>query len=189
MSWLIVGLGNPGDRYRANRHNIGFLVADELSRRAGADYRSKFHGNHTKIRMADEDAHLLQPSTYMNRSGTSVRAAATFFKVGVERTVVVHDELDIPHGEVRVKVGGGHGGHNGLRSIFEHIGRDFIRIRCGIGRPPYGDVSDYVLSDFNADERATLPTFVDRAADAVESVLRDGTLETMNAFHGKAPSN
>ena len=119
MSWLIVGLGNPGDRYRANRHNIGFLVADELSRRAGADYRSKFHGNHTKIRMADEDAHLLQPSTYMNRSGTSVRAAATFFKVGVERTVVVHDELDIPHGEVRVKVGGGHGGHNGLRSIFE----------------------------------------------------------------------
>ena len=189
MSWLIVGLGNPGPQYEGNRHNIGFLVADELNRRAAGSFRNKFHGNHAKIRIGNEDAHLLEPTTYMNRSGISVGAAASFFKAEPSRTVVIHDELDIPHGEVRIKVGGGHGGHNGLRSIFEHFGRDFVRVRCGIGRPPHGDVSGFVLSDFNADQRATLTTFVDRAADAVESVLRDGPLHTMNAFHKKAAPN
>lgn len=186
MSWLVVGLGNPGASYRGHRHNIGFLVVDELSRRAAGSFRTKFNGNHAKIRLGLEDAHLLQPMTYMNLSGTSLGAAASFFKVPAEKVIVIHDELDIPAGDLRLKVGGGHGGHNGLRSIFQHFGRDFIRVRCGIGRPPHGDVSGYVLSDFNSNERATLGSFVDQAANAVESVLRDGPEHTMNAFHGKA---
>jgi len=189
VSWLVVGLGNPGTQYQGNRHNIGFMVLDELNRRAAGSFRNKFHGQHAKTRLANQDAHLLEPTTYMNRSGISVGAAAAFFKADVAQTIVVHDELDIPHGDVRIKVGGGHGGHNGLRSIFEHFGRDFIRVRCGIGRPPHGDVSGYVLSDFDSHQRATLATFIDSAADAVESVLRDGPQRTMNAFHKKATSH
>ena len=186
MPWLVTGLGNPGPKYATNRHNIGFMVVDELARRAGVGFRQKFNGQVARARLAGEDALLLQPMTYMNRSGTSVAAAATFFKVAPESTVVVHDELDIPFGDVRLKSAGGHGGHNGLRSIFGHFPRDFQRVRCGIGRPTHGDVSNYVLTDFDKDQAPWVQDLIDRAADAVEAILRDGIRKAMNEYNRRA---
>ncbi|MCB9729844.1 MAG: aminoacyl-tRNA hydrolase [Deltaproteobacteria bacterium] len=184
MTWLVVGLGNPGREYAGNRHNIGFMVVDELVRRAGCDWREKFNGRFTKARFGDEDVILLEPLTFMNRSGTSVGAAGAFFKVPQDRAVVVHDELDLAFGQVRVKVGGGHAGHNGLRSIFSHFGKEFVRVRVGIGRPAHGDVSGWVLSDFSKDEAPVVPRLVDAAADAVDRVVREGPGPVMNAYNG-----
>jgi len=186
MPWLVVGLGNPGDRYAGNRHNAGFMVVDELARRYCETFRTKFQSRTTRIRVADQDIVLLEPMTYMNRSGSSVGEAARFYKVEPAETIVVHDEIDLPFGELRLKVGGGHAGHNGLRSIFSHFHRDFVRLRFGVGRPGMGDVSGHVLGDFDAVERATLPDLLDRAVDAIEIVLREGPEPAMNAFHGKA---
>jgi PTH1 family peptidyl-tRNA hydrolase len=186
MPWLVVGLGNPGDRYAGNRHNAGFMVVDELARRYGQTFRTKFQARTTRIRVADQDVVLLQPMTYMNRSGPSVGEAARFYRVEPAQTVVIHDEIDLPFGELRFKVGGGHAGHNGLRSIFEHYPRDFVRLRFGVGRPGMGDVSGHVLGDFDAVERATLSDLVIRAADGIEIVLQEGPEHAMNAFHGKA---
>ncbi len=183
MSWLVVGLGNPGPGYSGNRHNIGFMVVDELARIMGERFRQKFKGDHARGRLGNEDLHLLKPMTYMNRSGTSVGAAAAFFKLPPENVVVIHDELDLQFEQLRVKIGGGHAGHNGLRSIFQHFGRDFVRVRCGIGRPAHGDVSDYVLSDFSRDERITLSHAIDDAVRAVELITGRGPLEAMNAIH------
>lgn len=188
MPWLVVGLGNPGPKYAGHRHNVGFLVVDELARRGAASFRQKFHGQFARARLAGglEDSLLLEPMTYMNRSGISVGAAASFFKVAPAETLVIHDDLDLPFGDVRLKSGGGHGGHNGLRSLFEHFGSDFHRIRCGIGRPIRGgDVSGYVLSDFDSAQRAELPDIVDAAADAIERVLREGTRKAMNTINAK----
>ncbi len=187
MAWLVVGLGNPGPKYSGHRHNVGFMVVDELARRAGASFRQKFQAQFAKARLGRHDALLLEPMTYMNRSGTSVGSAASFFKVPQDETIVIHDELDLPYGDVRLKAGGGHGGHNGLRSIFEHYGRDFYRVRCGIGRPLRGgDVTGYVLGDFSTDQRPTVPDLVDTAADAIEAVLSDGPTKAMNAFNRRA---
>ncbi len=183
MPWLVAGLGNPGPQYAGNRHNIGFMVADELARRAGETFRDKFNARMARGQLSGQDAVLLEPLTFMNRSGTSIAAAATFFKVDIGQVIVIHDELDLPFGALRIKVGGGHGGHNGLRSIFQHLGQDFVRIRCGIGRPAHGDVTGYVLGDFSADERPHLAQLIDTAADAVESVLRVGPGPAMNTFH------
>ena len=183
MPWLIVGLGNPGPSYSAHRHNVGFMVVDELARRVGDSFREKFKGRVARGRLGGDEVTLLEPLTFMNLSGVSVGAAAGFFKVTPERVVVVHDELDLPFGQVRVKVGGGHAGHNGLRSIFAHFGADFVRIRCGIGRPPDGDVSNYVLSGFTRDEQVELGRLVDEAAAAAELVVSRGPLEAMNTIH------
>jgi len=188
MSWLIVGLGNPGPKYANNRHNIGFMVVDELARRAGTDTsQKKFHGLYCKARLGREDAILLKPQQYMNRSGTSVGAAGAFYKLDPDKVLVIHDELDIDFHAIQVKVGGGHGGHNGLRSIFQHFGKGFVRLRCGIGRPPYnGDVSGWVLSDFSKEEVAELPDFIYDAANAAEAILAEGPASAMNSYNGKA---
>lgn len=183
MPWLLVGLGNPGPRYAGNRHNIGFMVAEELARRMGEPFRDKFDGRMARGRLAEEDVVVLEPLTFMNRSGTSVAAAAAFFKVDLPQVVIIHDELDLPFASLRIKVGGGHGGHNGLRSIFQHLGKDFLRVRCGIGRPADGDVTGHVLGDFAAAERGEVASLIDTAADAVETVLRVGPERAMNAFH------
>jgi PTH1 family peptidyl-tRNA hydrolase len=183
---LVVGLGNPGRKYERNRHNVGFMVVDRLRAAHGLpDFREKFSGLFTK----GDALALLEPQTFMNLSGDSVQPAAAFLKVDPGEIVVVHDELDLPWGEVRLKVGGGHAGHNGLRSLIQRLGTpEFVRVRVGIGRPPpgfRGDVADFVLADFDAMERAELPDVVDRAASAVDRVRKDGVAAAMNALNTK----
>lgn len=183
---LVVGLGNPGREYSTHRHNVGFMALDELARRAGADpFRDKFSGLLARAEIAGDQAILLEPQTYMNGSGRSVQAAMAFFKVSPAEIIVLHDELDIPFGEVRLKMGGGHAGHNGLRSIMELCGGgDFGRVRIGIGRPPpdyRGEVASFVLSPFSAEERAAVPDLVKKAGDAVLDIARRGFTAAMNA--------
>lgn len=184
---LVVGLGNPGPKYAGNRHNVGFMVADRLAERCEApSWRDKFKGEFAKARLGRSEVVLLKPMTYMNLSGESVGAALKFFKVPVERLVVVHDELDLAFGTLRVKVAGGTAGHNGLRSIVQHCGGPgFVRLRMGIGRPRgKQDVESWVLSDFDTMERAELPDLLDTAADAVAAVVEKGPRAAMNRFHG-----
>ncbi len=192
---LIVGLGNPGKKYERTRHNIGFMVVERMLRMHGlGDLREKFSALWTKgDATIDAGRHaiaLLLPQTFMNLSGDSVQPAATFLKVAPADIIVVHDELDLPWRDVRVKVGGGHAGHNGLRSIIARLGTpDFVRVRVGIGRPPpgfKGDVADFVLQDFDASERAELPDVMDRAAAAVERVVAVGAASAMNALNKKS---
>jgi PTH1 family peptidyl-tRNA hydrolase len=169
---LIVGLGNPGTRYARTRHNAGFEAVRALAERVKADaWREKFHGELARCSLRGTEALLLCPMTFMNDSGRSVQAAMAFYKVPVSELIVVHDELDLDFGTIRLKVGGGHAGHNGLRSIFQYIGtNDFVRLRIGIGHPPKGftgEVADYVLSDLNSAERAEFPDVIKKATDAL----------------------
>lgn len=185
---LVVGLGNPGRSYAANRHNVGFMVADELASAAGADsFRSKFNGEYTKVEMSGKEVVLLKPHTFMNDSGRSVQAAMAFFKPRIDQVLVVHDELDLPYGTIRLKAGGGHAGHNGLRSIMACIGAgDFGRIRFGIGRPPpgfRGEVADYVLSNFDSIERSELPDLLKKASETVLEVATRGLSAAMNVHN------
>jgi peptidyl-tRNA hydrolase, PTH1 family len=182
---LVVGLGNPGREYASHRHNVGFMTVDELSRKARADaFREKFSGVYARAELGDEPAILLKPMTYMNESGRSVQPAMAFFKVEPKDVIVIHDELDLPFGEVRLKFSGGHAGHNGLRSIVARSGTaDFGRVRLGISRPPpgfQGEVADYVLSSFDAVERAVLPDILAKAADSVLDIARRGFDAAMN---------
>ena len=180
----IVGLGNPGPRYASTRHNIGFDVVDELARRYGGSWQAKFKGRWCKISIGTADLWLLEPETFMNLSGDSVVPFLQFFRLRVEELLVVHDELDLPFTALRLKRGGGHGGHNGLRSIIERTGsREFARLRAGIGRPVHGDVSGWVLSGYGADERPWVQGLVDEGANACESVIRDGLAATQNRVH------
>ena len=180
--WLIVGLGNPGPSYSGHRHNVGAMVADELAARAGASLRShKARAAAAEVRLlasagrtagasaAGERAVIAKPLTFMNESGGPVAGLLSFYKVPVENLLVIHDELDIPFAEVRLKLGGGEGGHNGLRSVTKSIGtRDYLRVRVGIGRPPGRmDAADYVLHDFSSTERKEVPLLISDAADAV----------------------
>lgn len=181
---LVVGLGNPGPKYRKNRHNIGFMVVDELLRRAGASTKEKFKGQWARVSLRGQDVVLLEPMTFMNLSGESVRGAADFFRVEVSNIVVVHDELDLPFGKVKVKQGGGHAGHNGLRSVTQHMGSDYGRVRCGIGRPLSGAPAAWVLNDFPASDGPWVQQMVDTAADAVEAILAQGMAAAMNQFNG-----
>jgi len=184
---LVVGLGNPGSRYQWTRHNAGFMVLDRLSHLAGIPVTKKgssgltgegFWFGHRLI--------LLKPQTFMNLSGRSVAEMARFYKISSEEIIVVHDDLDIPFGQVRLKKGGGHGGHNGLRSIFSDIGTgDFLRLRIGIGRPARGDVVDYVLHPFSANEMQDLAVVLDGAVDTLESLLSDGLEKTMSLFNNR----
>ncbi|MDA0631998.1 aminoacyl-tRNA hydrolase [Nonomuraea sp. MCN248] len=180
--WLIVGLGNPGPGYAGNRHNAGFMVLDELAARAGA--RFKAHKSRAEV-LETRAAVLAKPLTFMNLSGGPVKALADFYKIGPDRIVVVHDELDVPYGALRAKLGGGDNGHNGLRSITKSLGtRDYLRVRFGIGRPPGRmDPAAYVLKDFATAERKDLPFLVDRAADVAESLMERGLEATQNDFH------
>lgn len=186
--WLVVGLGNPGDKYAATRHNIGHMVVNEVAAR-----RSERWGTHkagaavveTRLRPGGPKIILAKPANYMNLSGKPVSALLRFFSLGPERLIVVHDELDIDFDTLRIKRGGGEGGHNGLKSISQSLGtRDYLRVRAGIGRPPGRmDVADYVLRPFGTSERKDLPLHLDRCADAVESLIEDGLTTAQNRFH------
>jgi peptidyl-tRNA hydrolase, PTH1 family len=183
---LVVGLGNPGPRYVGNRHNVGFLVADELADRMGGRFKAHRTGADVlEGRLVGHRVALVKPRSFMNLSGGPVVGAARFFKVPPEQLVVVHDELDLPYGTVRLKLGGGENGHNGLRSITKSLGtRDYHRVRFGIGRPPGRmDPADFVLHDFSATERKELAFSVDRCADAVEALVSMGLEAAQNVFH------
>ena len=184
--WLVVGLGNPGPTYAGNRHNVGSMVLDLLAERAGGRFSAhKGRADVVEGRLAGEHAVLCKPKTYMHLSGGPVASLRDWFKVPVERIVVVHDELDIGFGVLRLKRGGGDNGHNGLRSVTSSIGtKDYLRVRVGIGRPPgRQDPADFVLKDFAAAERKELGFHVDRAADAAEALLTGPLEAAQNVFH------
>jgi PTH1 family peptidyl-tRNA hydrolase len=183
---LVAGLGNPGPGYAGNRHNVGFMVLDELARRAGSKFKAhRGRADVIETRFGPERVVLAKPKSYMNESGGPLASLRDFFKVPAERIVVVYDELDLPFATLRLKLGGGDNGHNGLKSITKSLGsREYHRVRFGIGRPPgRQDPADYVLSDFSTVERRELPFLLDRAADAVEALLRDGLAAAQNTYH------
>lgn len=186
LRWIIVGLGNPGPQYAGNRHNAGQMVLALLAERIGA--RFKAHRTHNDIaegRLSGHQVTLARPQSYMNLSGGPVAALLGFYKLSPERVVVIHDELDVPFGGVRLKLGGGDNGHNGLRSISQSLGtRDYYRARFGIGRPPGRmDPATFVLRDFTPPERKELPFALDRCADAVEAMITKGLVDAQNDYH------
>lgn len=195
--WLVVGLGNPGPTYAGHRHNVGYLVADELARRLGSAPGVRFGRTHKTGRADVVEGRLapagrpgprvvlVRPRAFMNEVGGPTKAVASFYQVPPARIVAIHDELDLAFDTLRVKLGGGDNGHNGLKSLRASFGTgDFHRVRCGIGRPPgRQDVADYVLSDYSSTERKTLPLSVDTAADAVESLVLHGLERTQQQFN------
>jgi PTH1 family peptidyl-tRNA hydrolase len=185
LDLLVAGLGNPGREYAGTRHNVGFMVADELARRLGGSWRAKFSGDLAEVRLNGLRLALLKPQTFMNESGRSVGAAARFFKVEPEDLLVVHDEVDLEPGRLQARLGGGLAGHNGLRSVAQHLGTpEFGRLRIGVGRPERGDprpVADFVLSEFAPE--LDVDSLVARAADAVETVATEGLEEAQNRFN------
>ena len=184
LDWLVAGLGNPGPRYRATRHNAGFMVVDRLAERLGGSWRDRFNGRLCEARDGDARVALLAPQTMMNDSGRSVAAAARFYKLAPERLLVVHDEIDIPLGEVRAKLGGGLAGHNGLRSLAQHLGtQEFARVRLGVGRPERGDprpVVDWVLTPF--EPHVDVDGLVSRGAECTLVVVREGIEAALAAY-------
>ncbi|WP_420123338.1 aminoacyl-tRNA hydrolase [Nakamurella sp.] len=184
--FLVVGLGNPGKQYAGNRHNVGAMVADVLAGRLGSGFKShKAGADIVEGRFGARRVVVAKPRSYMNLSGGATSALAKFFSVPAAQVIAVHDELDLPAATVRVKQGGGEGGHNGLRSISASLGtKDYLRVRVGIGRPPGRmDPADYVLRDFSAAERKDLPIDLENAADAVELLIEQGLEATQNRLH------
>jgi PTH1 family peptidyl-tRNA hydrolase len=185
LDLLVVGLGNPGREYERTRHNAGWLVLDEVARRHDGSWRSKFSGSLAEVRLGDLRLALLKPETYMNESGRSVGAAMGFFKVEPEHVLVVHDDVDLEPGRLQARAGGGLAGHNGLRSLAQHLGsQDFLRLRIGVGRPGRGDprsVADWVLSPFAPEEDAE--ALISRSADAVETIATDGLEAAQQRFN------
>ena len=183
---IIVGLGNPGRKYERTRHNAGFMAVDAIAGSLKLDLaQEKYHALIAKGRIGADEALFAKPQTFMNESGRSVGAILRYTYATSADLVVVHDDLDLPLGTVRVKTGGGHGGHNGLRSIIEHIGTpDFVRVRVGVGRPTPGfDTADYVLSPFSAEERKAATEAFEKAAEAVKAVVLEGAVKAMNRFN------
>jgi len=182
---LVAGLGNPGSEHARDRHNVGWMVVDELARRHQGSFRGKFRGRLADVRVGDAKLVLLKPETYMNESGASIQAASSFYKLPPEQVLVVHDDVDLVIGRLQARTGGGLAGHNGLRSIAQRLGsQDFLPLRIGVGRPGRGDprpVADYVLSGFTAEDDAE--AIVGRAADAVECLVADGLDETQRRFN------
>jgi peptidyl-tRNA hydrolase, PTH1 family len=186
--WLVVGLGNPGRQYAGNRHNAGFMVVDELARRAGANTpRLRMGAELAEASLRGSKVIFCKPMEFMNTSGFPVGRAASFWKIAPAQTLVVHDDMDLEFGRLRLAQGGGTGGHNGLRSIVSGFGSEaFGRLRFGIGRPPAGwQGADYVLADFLAEERKVLPDLIEEAADAAEVVVKEGVVAAMNRFNRK----
>ncbi len=184
--WLVVGLGNPGPEYSGNRHNVGFGIVDALAARMGGRFKShKARADVIEGRLAGQRVVLAKPRSYMNESGGPVSALRDFFKVPLDRLVVVHDELDLPYAGLRLKLGGGDNGHNGLKSLRRSLGSgDFNRVRFGIGRPPGRmDAAAFVLRDFSAAERKELDVLVEQAADAIEALVIDGMEKAQNTFN------
>jgi PTH1 family peptidyl-tRNA hydrolase len=185
LDLLVAGLGNPGREYALTRHNVGWMVVDELARRHEGSFRSKFAGQLAEVRADERRLALLKPETYMNISGRSVGAASRFFKVDPGSLLVVHDDVDLEQGRLQARLGGGLAGHNGLRSIADALGtQDFLRLRIGVGRPARGDrrpVADYVLSPFEPE--LDVEELVSRAADAVEAIAREGLEPAQQRFN------
>jgi PTH1 family peptidyl-tRNA hydrolase len=189
-TWLVVGLGNPGPGYSRNRHNIGQMVLDELASRIGGSFKShKAHAQvlEGRLRIGGPKVVLAKPLTFMNLSGGPVSALTKFFDIAPDHVVAVHDEIDIPFNTLKLKIGGGEGGHNGLRDMSKALGtKDYYRVRVGVGRPPGRmDTADYVLRDFGAAEKKELPFLIDDAADAVELMVDEGLLAAQQKFHAK----
>lgn len=188
-NWLIAGLGNPGARYRHTRHNIGHMVLDELLQRMGTSYtRTKLGARAVGATLGPGGPKVIFAVSegFMNTSGKPVRGLVDYFSVSPERLVVVHDEVDLDFGRLKLKRGGSEGGHNGLKSITEHLGghKDYLRVRVGVGRPPGRmDTADYVLQAFSAEEKAELPGVIERAADAVELIIAEGLTAAQNTVH------
>ena len=184
---LIVGLGNPGSKYQWTRHNAGFMVLDRFSKDAGiAVTRKNFSGLYGEGTYHGERLLLLKPQTFMNLSGRSVAAALNFHKVDIQDLIVIHDDLDIPFGRVKLKEEGGHAGHNGLRSLLQELGSGrFVRLRIGIGRPLHDEAADYVLSSFSSDELVNLPRIIDCVAELIKLVIEEGLLKAMSIYHNK----
>ena len=187
-SWLIVGLGNPGPEYSRNRHNVGQMVLDELAARVGGNFKvhkARAQVLEGRLGIGGPRLVLAKPVTYMNVSGGPVAALAHFYDVDPSRVVAVHDEIDIPFDTVKLKIGGGEGGHNGLRDMSKALAtKDYLRVRVGVGRPPGRmDTADFVLRDFAPAEKKELPFLIDEAADAVELLIRDGLTAAQQRFH------
>jgi peptidyl-tRNA hydrolase, PTH1 family len=182
---LVAGLGNPGPEHAKDRHNVGWMVVDELARRHQGSFRGKFRGKLADVRLGDAKLALLKPETYMNESGASIQAAAGFYKAPLDRVLVVHDDVDLETARLQARLGGGLAGHNGLRSISQRLGApDFLRLRVGVGRPERGDprpIADYVLSPFAPED--DIEAIVERASDAVETLVREGLEETQRRFN------
>jgi peptidyl-tRNA hydrolase, PTH1 family len=185
LDLLVAGLGNPGRKYERTRHNVGWLVADEVARRHGGSFRGKFSGQLAETRLDDLRLALLKPETYMNESGRSIGAARRFFKADPGDVLVVHDDVDLEPGRLQARFGGGLAGHNGLRSIAQSLGtNDFLRLRIGVGRPGRGDrrsVADYVLDEFEPE--IDVDELIGRSADAVETIARDGLEEAQRRYN------
>jgi peptidyl-tRNA hydrolase, PTH1 family len=185
LDLLVAGLGNPGREYGRHRHNVGHMVVDELARRHGGSWRSKFSGDLSELRIGEARVALLKPTTYMNESGRSIAAAVRFFKLPPEQLLVVHDEGDFDLARLQARLGGGLAGHNGLRSIAQALGtQEFLRLRIGVGRPGRGDprpLADYVLSNFEPEDEAD--SIVARAADAVEAIVAEGLEAAQREYH------
>jgi len=195
--WLVAGLGNPGPRYQDNRHNVGFMVVDELASRAHASsFQAKFGGEATRCQLGGHAIVLFKPMEFMNNSGHAVQRVSSFYKIDPSQTVIVHDEVDIEFGRLRLKSGGGHGGHNGIRSIIDQLGsRDFFRVRVGVGRPRTesgemgtGKMSSFVLSDFSSEQDEARDKLIGRAADASGAIIERGLRAAMNDFNAAPES-
>lgn len=185
---LVLGLGNPGRRYERTRHNVGFRVVDRLAERQGATVeRSQFNALWESVRLGSQPAVLAKPQCFMNLSGQPAAALRGFYKVGTAEIVVVHDDVDLPFGDLRLKKGGGHGGHNGLRDLNEKIGAEYVRVRLGVGRPPAGwDTADWVLAAFSPAEEPQVDELIERAADAVVLVVDQGVEAAMRRINERA---
>jgi PTH1 family peptidyl-tRNA hydrolase len=185
--WLIIGLGNPGKQYALTRHNIGFMALDLFAAGLGVSQWNEEHKAQTaKVKLDGEQVLLVKPQTYMNLSGTSVQALMTFYKIPLEKILVVQDDIDQPFGGMRFHKNRGHGGHNGIRNISELMGSDYARLKLGVGRPlhPEMNVADYVLQKFSSEEQSKMPDFLNKAGDAIESFIFDGIQKSSSKFNG-----
>lgn len=187
VSWLIVGLGNPGGKYEGTRHNVGFMAVDELASRGRFSItRAKYHALTASAEIGGQGVLVMKPTTYMNLSGEAVGEAAKFYKLAPDHVLVISDDVDLPLGKLRIRTGGSAGGHNGLKSIIQHLGSDqFPRLKVGVGGKPHPDydMADWVLSKIQGEDKKVMDESIQRAADAVECLLRDGPQKAMNRFN------
>lgn len=185
--WLVIGLGNPGKQYALTRHNVGFMALDLFAAGLGINQWNEEHNALTaKVKVDGEQVLLVKPQTFMNLSGTSVQALMTFYKIPLEKILVLQDDIDQPFGGMRFHKNRGHGGHNGIRNISELMGADYARLKLGVGRPshPEMNVADYVLQKFSSEEQSKMPDFLNKAGDAVESFIFDGIQKASSKFNG-----